>query len=616
MTSTIHPFYETHRAEMAASMRQRLDLAEPMLRERAQLQDLPAVRQAVMDEFETVLAQMPHVGGAANRMSDCFMRLLGFMALGRVLRRQGVPLPLIGEIERETYKAQCFAVPEAERLAAGRQFLSAGNQALVREQAARSMSEQHRREHPGDFAYDFVAPGPGDDFEFGIDYKACGFCKFAAQHGDEDLLPSLCGLDFDAYAARGIRLVRTQTLAGGASHCNFRFSPMTPVTPVKARPQPFRLQVPDADIDDLRERLARTRWPDQAPGEPWSFGSDLGYVQGLVEHWRSGFDWRAQEARLNAFPQFTVPLQGIDLHFLHVPGQGPKPMPLLLSHGWPGSVFEFLDLIPRLTDPARFGGDPADAFTVVAPSLPGYGLSFRPGQPRFGVEAMADVLAELMSGVLGYRRYGAQGGDWGAFVTSRLGAMHADKLIGIHLNLLAVRRDLKPAADTPADEQAFLAELDRWLKEETGYQWIQGTRPQTLAFGLSDSPAGLAAWIVEKFRAWSDCGGDVDSVFTREQLLANIGLYWFTGAIGSSFWPYYARMHGPWPIPEGGVKVPMGYAAFPREIVRPPRSIAERWYTDIRRWTEMPRGGHFAAMEQPQALAQEIAAFFRPLREA
>jgi pimeloyl-ACP methyl ester carboxylesterase len=302
------------------------------------------------------------------------------------------------------------------------------------------------------------------------------------------------------------------------------------------------------------------------------------------------------------------------VHFLHVPGKGPLPCPLLLLHGWPGSVFEFLDIIPRLTDPARFGGDPADAFTVVAPSLPGYGLSFAPGQKRFGIEEIADCVASLMQR-LGYERFAAQGGDWGGFIASRLGLVHAARMIGVHLNLLAVRRDTAIAGETTAEEKRFLGDLATWLKEETGYQWIQGTKPQTLAFGLTDSPAGLAAWIVEKFRTWSDCGGDVESVFSRDHLLANISLYWFTGAIGSSFWPYYARMHRPWPIPEGKtVDVPVGYCAFPREIVRPPRSLAERVYTDIRRWTVMERGGHFAAMEQPEALAAEIRAFFRPLR--
>src|SRR3954468_80706 len=213
------------------------------------------------------------------------------------------------------------------------------------------------------------------------------------------------------------------------------------------QPEPFTLRVPDEAIADLRERLARTRFPDLAPGEAWAYGTDVGYLRGLVDYWRDGFDWRAQEARLNAFPQYRVPLHGIDLHFLHVPGVGPNPCPLLLAHGWPGSVLEFLELIPRLTDPARFGGDPADAFTVVAPSLPGYGLSFAPGQPRFSVEAIADCFAELMTGVLGYEHFAAQGGDWGAFVTARLGYAHADRLIGIHLNLMPVRRDPAIVAD-------------------------------------------------------------------------------------------------------------------------------------------------------------------------
>ncbi|MBL8317314.1 MAG: epoxide hydrolase [Burkholderiaceae bacterium] len=381
-----------------------------------------------------------------------------------------------------------------------------------------------------------------------------------------------------------------------------------------SKPTPFTLNIDDAQIADLRERLARTRFPDQAPDAAWTYGTDVSYLKDLVADWRDRFDWRAQEARLNALPQFKVRLHGIDLHYLQVPGRGPKPLPLLLSHGWPGSVFEFLELIPRLTDPARFGGDAADAFTVIAPSLPGYGLSFTPGQPRFSVEQIADAFAELMTGVLGYPRFAAQGGDWGAFITSRLGAVHADKLVGIHLNLLAVRRDPKMLAAPTPEEARFADELAHWLKEETGYQWIQGTRPQTLAFGLTDSPAGLAAWIAEKFRAWSDNDGMIEDAISRDHLLANISLYWFTGAIGSSFWPYVARMHGPWPIPDGGVRVPMGYAQFPREILKPPRSLAERMYTDIRRWSVMPRGGHFAAMEQPEALAREIVEFFRPLR--
>ncbi len=382
------------------------------------------------------------------------------------------------------------------------------------------------------------------------------------------------------------------------------------------KPTPFTLRIPDADIADLRDRLSRSRLPDSAPGEAWAYGTDVAYLRELVDYWRSRFDWRAEEAALNGLPQFRVPIDGIELHYLHVAGVGPNPMPLLLLHGWPGSVFEFLEIIPRLTDPARFGGDARDAFTVVAPSLPGYGLSFQPGQKRYGVPEMADCVATLMHHVLGFSRYGAQGGDWGAAVTSRLGYAYADQMIGIHINLMmAAGRD--PAAfQNPTDEEKrYLAELAHWMREETGYQWIQGTRPQTLAFALTDSPAGLAAWIVEKFRAWSDCGGDVERAISRDRMLADISLYWFTGAIGSSFWPYYARLHGSVILPPGeAISVPTGYAQFPREILKPPRHVAARVFKDIRRWSVMEKGGHFAALEQPELLAQEVRAFFRELR--
>ena len=236
------------------------------------------------------------------------------------------------------------------------------------------------------------------------------------------------------------------------------------------KPTPFTLRIPDADIADLRDRLARSRFPDQAPGEPWAYGTDVAYLRGLVEYWRSSFDWRAEEAALNAFPQFRVPLDGIDLHYLHVPGVGPSPMPLLLLHGWPGSVFEFLDIIPRLTDPARFGGDARDAFTVVAPSLPGYGLSFQPGQKRYGVPEMADCVSALMHEVLGFTRFGAQGGDWGSAVASRLGYAHAERMIGIHINLMmAAGRDASAFPNPTEEERRYLGELAHWMREEAGY---------------------------------------------------------------------------------------------------------------------------------------------------
>jgi pimeloyl-ACP methyl ester carboxylesterase len=379
-------------------------------------------------------------------------------------------------------------------------------------------------------------------------------------------------------------------------------------------PHPFTLDVADAAIADLKTRLGLTRFPDAAPGEPWAFGSSVAYVRDLVAYWKDDFDWRIEEAALNAFPQFKVPLHDIDLHYLHVPGVGPNPYPLLLMHGWPGSVYEFIDIIPRLTDPARFGGDPRDAFTVIAPSLPGYGLSFKPGQKRFILQDIAACLHDLMTDVLGFRQFAAQGGDWGAGVASIIGQQYPSSVCGIHLNLLFAPRDPNASGAT-AEEQRYFEVLRHWLKEETGYQQIQGTKPQTLAFAMTDSPAGLAAWIAEKFRSWSDCDGVPENAISRDRMLANISLYWFTGAIGSSFWPYYGRVHSNWPLsPSQPVTVPTGYAAFPREIIVPPRSVAERTYTNIQRWTVMKKGGHFAAMEQPAALAAEIQQFFRELR--
>ena len=379
-------------------------------------------------------------------------------------------------------------------------------------------------------------------------------------------------------------------------------------------PQPFTLEIADAAIADLKTRLGLTRFPDAAPGEPWAFGSSVAYVRDLVAYWKDDFEWRREEAALNAFPQFKVPLHDIDLHYLHVPGVGPNPYPLLLMHGWPGSVYEFIDIIPRLTDPARFGGDPRDAFTVIAPSLPGYGLSFKPGQKRFILQDIAACLHDLMTDVLGFRQFAAQGGDWGAGVASIIGQQYPSSVCGIHLNLLFAPRD-PTASGSTAEEQRYFEVLRHWLKEETGYQQIQGTKPQTLAFAMTDSPAGLAAWIAEKFRSWSDCDGVPENAISRDRMLANISLYWFTGAIGSSFWPYYGRVHSNWPLsPSQPVTVPTGYAAFPREIIVPPRSVAERTYTNIQRWTVMRKGGHFAAMEQPAALAAEIQQFFRELR--
>jgi pimeloyl-ACP methyl ester carboxylesterase len=380
--------------------------------------------------------------------------------------------------------------------------------------------------------------------------------------------------------------------------------------------QPFALHVADAVLTDLRERLERVRWPDSPPdGEPWAYGTDLSSLQDTVAYWRQGFDWRQQEARFNAFPQYTAEVAGIKLHFWHVPGNGPRPMPLLLSHGWPGSVWEFNKLVPLLADPARFGGDPLDAFTVVAPSLPGYTLSFQPRQRRFGIPEIAAAFVELMRDVLGYSDFLAQGGDWGSFISAYIAYSQPSAVSGIHINLLPLRRELPGNAvpETP-DVQAFRQELDHWLREETGYSSIQGTKPQTLAYALTDSPVGLAAWILEKFRTWSDCGGDLYRSFSRDDLLVNVMLYWVTGAIGSSFWPYYARAHFGWPLPaDQRVEVPTAYQSFPKDILHPPRAMAERAF-NIQRWTTAPRGGHFAALEVPELLAEDIRAFARGLR--
>lgn len=381
-----------------------------------------------------------------------------------------------------------------------------------------------------------------------------------------------------------------------------------------ATPTPFSLAIPQADLDDLKDRLARTRFPDRTPGEAWAYGTDPDYLRDLVTYWRDGFDWRREEAALNALPQFQVELDGIPLHYLKVDGKGPDPIPLLLLHGWPGSVLEFLELIPLLTDPAAHGATDAPSFTVIAPSLPGFTLSFRPNQKRFSAEEMADMLAKLMDEVLGIEGYMIQGGDWGAFVGSRIAFVHPDRVRALHLNFLPLRRDAAVAENPSPEEAQYLEELAEFLREETGYQVIQGTRPQTLASALVDSPAGLAAWIAEKFHVWTDNDGRIENAVSRDRMLADISLYWFTGAVGSSFWPYYARAHNPWPIPLGGkITVPMGYLQSPREILRPPRAAAARVYTDIRRWESLLKGGHFAALENPDSLAGEVRSLAQTL---
>ena len=381
------------------------------------------------------------------------------------------------------------------------------------------------------------------------------------------------------------------------------------------RVEPYRIAVPDAVLDDLRERLARTRFPDEIPGSGWGYGTELAYLRALVAYWRERFDWRAAEAHLNSFPQFRAGVGGLGVHFIHVRGRGPQPFPLLITHGWPGSVAEFVKIIGPLTDPAVHGGDAADAFDVVCPSIPGFGFSDHPRAAGTTPERVAALWAELMQG-LGYDRFGAQGGDWGALITTYLGFRHPAPLAGIHLNMvLAFPPDAPdPTAGLSDDELRAVRELQRFRSEESGYQAIQGTKPQTLAYGLTDSPAGLAAWIVEKFRTWSDCDGDIERRFSKDELLTNLMLYWVPSTANSSCRLLCEALRaGAFPPTDFRVTVPTGCAIFPREIMRPPRAWAERFYNVVR-WTPMRAGGHFAAMEEPAALVDDVRAFFRPLR--
>jgi len=373
----------------------------------------------------------------------------------------------------------------------------------------------------------------------------------------------------------------------------------------------FRIEIADEVLADLRERIARTRWPDAVEGAGWAYGTDPAYLRDLVTTWGTTFDWRARERELNRFAHFRADVDGLGVHFLHERGRGPDPMPLVLTHGWPSTFVEHLDLVPLLTDPAAHGGDAADAFDVVVTSLPGYGFSDRPSTPGMTKAAIADRWVRLIRDGLGYQRFGAHGSDIGAGVTVALGRRHPESLIGLHLS--AYTFPAPPEPWTPA-ERAFVEAQEHWWRTEGGYSDQQSTKPQTLAYGLTDSPAGLAAWIVEKFRAWSDCGGDVESRFARDQLLTNLTIYWATATINASTRVYYEERRAE--PSSARVPVPAGFAVFANEFVpegTPPRELAERTF-DVRRWSEQPRGGHFAALEEPAALAEEIRAFFRPLR--
>jgi pimeloyl-ACP methyl ester carboxylesterase len=381
-----------------------------------------------------------------------------------------------------------------------------------------------------------------------------------------------------------------------------------------AKVEPFTIHVTDGVLKDLRERLDRTRFPDEVPDTGWEYGSNLAYMKELVDYWRTRYDWRRHEAALNRFKHFKTNIDGLDLHFIHEQGRGPNPKPLLLSHGWPGSIAEFTDMIPMLTDPAAHSADAKQSFTVIAPSLPGYGFSGHARTRAMNIQAIAEIFHKLMKEVLGYQRFCAQGGDWGSAITSRLGEVHGESLYGIHVNLVFVGGHTRTKGELTDEEKLFLADMDHFRREETGYQQIQGTKPQTLAYGLNDSPVGLAAWITEKFRTWTDCGGDLERRVSKDQLLTNIMIYWITESINSSTRLYYEARHHPWrPDPNKRIDTPTAAAIFPGEILKPPRHWAEAAF-NIQRWTVMPRGGHFAAMEEPKLLADDIRAFFSGMK--
>jgi len=374
--------------------------------------------------------------------------------------------------------------------------------------------------------------------------------------------------------------------------------------------RPFRIEIPQADLDDLRERLARTRWPDQLPGAGWDYGIPLEYVQELAEYWRTGYDWRVHEARLNEFDQFITTIDGQRIHFLHIRSAEAGALPLIITHGWPGSVVEFMDIIGPLTDPKAFGGDPGDAFHLVIPSIPGYGFSGPTRDRGWDVPRVARAWATLMER-LGYQRYGAQGGDWGSVISRELGLTAPGQVAGVHLNMLITRPPDDPGELT--EEEARRQRVQREFRATgSGYSALQSTRPQTLAYGLTDSPAGQLAWITEKFGAWTD-GGLPDEAVDRDQLLTNVTLYWLTGTAGSSARLYYEVARSRSWNPRAVSGVPTGVAVFPREIAQPIRRFADL-SDNIVHWSEFDRGGHFAAMEVPDLLVGDVREFFRPLR--
>jgi pimeloyl-ACP methyl ester carboxylesterase len=380
---------------------------------------------------------------------------------------------------------------------------------------------------------------------------------------------------------------------------------------------PFRIEIPEADVRDLRERLARTRWPEAETVEDWSQGVPLAYLRELCGYWATGYDWRATEARLNALPQFRTEIDGLGIHLLHVRSPHPDALPLLVTNGWPGSVVEYLKVIGPLTDPTAHGGDAADAFHLVCPTLPGYGFSDKPARRGWNIQRIARAWIQLTAR-LGYRRYGATGSDWGTSITASIGQQDPEHVAGIHLVPPLAPPDPETFDDLTESERATLAALGHSAEWESGYSQEHATRPQTIGYALVDSPTALCAWIVEKFRAWTDCDGHPENVLTRDELLDNLMLYWLPGAGASSARLYWesSRQVNQW-ISGGSsdtVAAPAGCSIFPKELQRPSRRWAAKRFTDIRYWNEPDRGGHFAALEQPELFVNEVRSFFRLVR--
>ena len=384
--------------------------------------------------------------------------------------------------------------------------------------------------------------------------------------------------------------------------------------------EPYSISIPEADIADLRQRLQRTRLAPEFANDAWAYGTNGKYLAELLRYWASDYDWRRHERAINAYANFKTTIEGIPIHFIHEKGKGPKPIPLVLSHGWPWTFWDWHKVIGPLTDPAAHGGDPADAFDVVVPSLPGYGFSNPLETTGINFWRTADLWVSLMRDVLGYDKFAAGGGDWGALVTNQLGHKYAEHLIGVYVHLMVpldVFNAPLPGMDEYAPEEAAWRDRSQnFFARESGYSALQSTKPQTIAFALNDSPAGLASWIVEKRRTWSDCEGDVERRFSKDELLTTLSIYWFTQSYGTSARYYYECVNNPWQAVHSGtpvVRAPTGIGVFQQEVVLMPRRWAERYY-NLQHWTLMKSGGHFAPMEEPQALVEDIRKFYRTLR--